>query len=43
VLVPVEEVRKLAESILLANGVPEPHARTQAGVRDSFKTEFGIV
>jgi len=32
VLVPVETVRKLAEGILLANGVPEPHARTQAGL-----------
>jgi L-2-hydroxycarboxylate dehydrogenase (NAD+) len=32
VLVPVEEVRKLAEGILLANGVPAPHARTQAGL-----------
>jgi LDH2 family malate/lactate/ureidoglycolate dehydrogenase len=32
VLVPVETVRKLAEGILLANGVPEVHARTQAGL-----------
>jgi L-2-hydroxycarboxylate dehydrogenase (NAD+) len=32
VLVPIEEVRKLAESILLANGVPPDHARTQAGL-----------
>ena len=31
-LVPVETVRKLAEGILLANGVPEAHARTQAGL-----------
>ena len=31
-LVPVEEVRKLAEGILLANGVPPDHARTQAGL-----------
>ena len=31
-LVPVETVRKLAEGILLANGVPEVHARTQAGL-----------
>ena len=31
-LVPVEDVRKLAESILLANGVPPQHARTQAGL-----------
>jgi len=32
VLVPVEEVRKLAEGILLANGVPAAHARIQAGL-----------
>jgi L-2-hydroxycarboxylate dehydrogenase (NAD+) len=32
VLVPVEEVRKLAEGILLANGVPAADARTQAGL-----------
>jgi L-2-hydroxycarboxylate dehydrogenase (NAD+) len=32
VLVPIEEVRKLAEGILLANGVPADHARTQAGL-----------
>jgi LDH2 family malate/lactate/ureidoglycolate dehydrogenase len=32
VLVPVEQVRKLAESILLANGVPADHARIQAGL-----------
>jgi L-2-hydroxycarboxylate dehydrogenase (NAD+) len=32
VLVPVEEVRKLAEGILLANGMPPDHARTQAGL-----------
>jgi L-2-hydroxycarboxylate dehydrogenase (NAD+) len=32
VLVPVEHVRKLAEGILFANGVPEAHARTQAGL-----------
>jgi LDH2 family malate/lactate/ureidoglycolate dehydrogenase len=32
VLVPIEEVRKLAEGILLANGVPAPHAQTQAGL-----------
>jgi LDH2 family malate/lactate/ureidoglycolate dehydrogenase len=32
VLLPVETVRKLAEGILLANGVPEAHARTQAGL-----------
>jgi LDH2 family malate/lactate/ureidoglycolate dehydrogenase len=32
VLVSVEEVRKLAEGILLANGVPAGHARTQAGL-----------
>ena len=31
-LVAVEEVRKLAEGILLANGVPPDHARTQAGL-----------
>jgi LDH2 family malate/lactate/ureidoglycolate dehydrogenase len=31
-LVPVEDVRKLAEGILLDNGVPEDHARTQAGL-----------
>ena len=31
-LVPVEDVRKLAESILLANGVPPDHASTQAGL-----------
>ena len=31
-LVPVEEVRKLAEGILLAHGVPPEHARTQAGL-----------
>ena len=31
-LVPVEHVRKLAEGILFANGVPEDHARTQAGL-----------
>lgn len=31
-LVSVEEVRKLAEGILLANGVPAGHARTQAGL-----------
>ncbi len=31
-LVPVEEIRKLAEGILLANGVPADHARTQAGL-----------
>ena len=31
-LVPVEEVRKLAEGILLANGVPQAHAATQAGL-----------
>ena len=31
-LVPVEDVRKLAEGILLANGVPPDHARTQAGL-----------
>jgi L-2-hydroxycarboxylate dehydrogenase (NAD+) len=32
VLLPVEDVRKLAEGILLANGVPQAHARTQAGL-----------
>jgi LDH2 family malate/lactate/ureidoglycolate dehydrogenase len=32
VLLPVEQVRKLAEGILLANGVPADHARTQAGL-----------
>jgi len=32
VLVRVEEVRKLAEGILLANGVPADHARIQAGL-----------
>jgi LDH2 family malate/lactate/ureidoglycolate dehydrogenase len=32
VLVAVEEVRKLAEGILLANGVPPDHAATQAGL-----------
>jgi LDH2 family malate/lactate/ureidoglycolate dehydrogenase len=32
VLVSVEDVRKLAEGILLANGVPASHARTQAGL-----------
>jgi len=32
VLVAIEEVRKLAEGILLANGVPPDHARTQAGL-----------
>lgn len=31
-LVPVEEIRKLAEGILLANGVPPAHAQTQAGL-----------
>ncbi|MBW8708600.1 MAG: Ldh family oxidoreductase [Alphaproteobacteria bacterium] len=31
-LVAVEEVRKLAESILLAHGVPASHAKTQAGL-----------
>lgn len=31
-LVSVEDVRKLAEGILLANGVPPDHARTQAGL-----------
>ena len=31
-LVSVEDVRKLAEGILTANGVPVPHARTQAGL-----------
>ncbi|HZQ39744.1 MAG TPA: Ldh family oxidoreductase [Rhizomicrobium sp.] len=31
-LVPVEHVRKLAEGILFANGVPEDHARIQAGL-----------
>lgn len=31
-LVPVEDVRKLAEGILVANGVPPAHARTQAGL-----------
>ena len=31
-LVPVEEIRKLAEGILLANGVPATHAATQAGL-----------
>jgi LDH2 family malate/lactate/ureidoglycolate dehydrogenase len=32
VLVSIEDVRKLAEGILLANGVPPDHARTQAGL-----------
>jgi L-2-hydroxycarboxylate dehydrogenase (NAD+) len=32
VLVAVEELRKLAEGILLAHGVPADHARTQAGL-----------
>jgi LDH2 family malate/lactate/ureidoglycolate dehydrogenase len=32
VLLPVEDVRKLAEGILLANGVPAPHASIQAGL-----------
>jgi LDH2 family malate/lactate/ureidoglycolate dehydrogenase len=32
VLVSIEDVRKLAEGILLANGVPPGHARTQAGL-----------
>jgi LDH2 family malate/lactate/ureidoglycolate dehydrogenase len=32
VLVSIEDVRNLAESILLANGVPPDHARTQAGL-----------
>jgi L-2-hydroxycarboxylate dehydrogenase (NAD+) len=32
VLVSVEDVRKLAEGILLANGVPADHAATQAGL-----------
>jgi LDH2 family malate/lactate/ureidoglycolate dehydrogenase len=32
VLLPVEQVRKLAEDILLGNGVPADHARTQAGL-----------
>jgi L-2-hydroxycarboxylate dehydrogenase (NAD+) len=32
VLVPVEEIRKLAEGILVANGVPADHARTQASL-----------
>ena len=31
-LVAVKEVRKLAESILLAHGVPASHAATQAGL-----------
>ena len=31
-LVPVEDIRKLAEGILTANGVPAEHARTQAGL-----------
>ncbi|HKB97013.1 MAG TPA: Ldh family oxidoreductase, partial [Rhizomicrobium sp.] len=31
-LVSIEDVRKLAEGILLANGVPPDHARTQAGL-----------
>lgn len=31
-LVPIEQVRELAEGILLANGVPPDHARTQAGL-----------
>ncbi len=31
-LVPVERVRDLAEGILIANGVPADHARTQAGL-----------
>jgi L-2-hydroxycarboxylate dehydrogenase (NAD+) len=32
VLVPIEDVRKLAEGILLANGVPADHAQIQAGL-----------
>jgi L-2-hydroxycarboxylate dehydrogenase (NAD+) len=32
VLVSIEDVRNLAEGILLANGVPPDHARTQAGL-----------
>jgi LDH2 family malate/lactate/ureidoglycolate dehydrogenase len=32
VLVPVEDVRKLAEGILIANGVPVTHAQIQAGL-----------
>jgi L-2-hydroxycarboxylate dehydrogenase (NAD+) len=32
VLVAIEDVRKLAEGILLANGVPPDHAQTQAGL-----------
>jgi len=32
VLVSIEDVRKLAEGILLANGVPPDHAQTQAGL-----------
>ena len=31
-LVSIEDVRKLAEGILLANGVPPDHAQTQAGL-----------
>ena len=31
-LVPIEDVRKLAEGILLANGVPADHAQIQAGL-----------
>ncbi|MGZ5921496.1 MAG: Ldh family oxidoreductase [Rhizomicrobium sp.] len=31
-LVPVEDIRKLAEGILTANGVPADHARTQASL-----------
>ena len=31
-LVAVEDIRKLAEGILVANGVPADHARTQAGL-----------
>jgi L-2-hydroxycarboxylate dehydrogenase (NAD+) len=31
-LVPVEQVRELAEGILMANGVPADHAHTQAGL-----------